>query len=263
MAKNQPASHKKIWTSLGLVVFLLVVLAASWLAYIFAASPNAIRNPYLQHYHFRLQILVNGKLVDFGSAKFQTPESNASCDVALPATPIHFHDNKNQIVHVHWDSITGGLFLKDYGWNYIGGIDGALGYRFDDLLHIKKVPIHGNDLPAVPGGNNFYVYSGGGLNYKQRAFNDFLHQDLEVFFDHPSSLPASKPKTSLLNWFAPTAYAQQVNDTGADLTSPQLEQLNNLIGNAVIFVQKTKPTDAQVKERFNHLEPLSKSVCGS
>jgi hypothetical protein len=260
MAKQKPAPRRKLWASLGLVILLIVVLIGSWLAYTFTASPNVIRNPYLQHYHFRLQILVDGQLQDFGSAKFQVPESNISCDVGLPAAPIHFHDHKNQIVHIHWDGMTGGLLLKDYGWNYIGGNNGVLGYRFDQLPHIKKVPIHGNELPAVPAGDNFYVYSGGENSYKDRNFNDFLNQDFEVFFNHPSNLPASKPKTSLLNWLLPSAYAQEAGST--NLSQPQLEHLNNLIGNAVIFVQKTKPTEAQVRDRFNHLEPLSPSVCG-
>jgi hypothetical protein len=261
MAKNQPASLNKIWVSIGLVILLVLVLAGGWLVNAFASSPNVIREPYLQHYHFRLQVLVDGKLVDFGGPKFQTPESSVSCDVALPPVPIHFHDDKNQIVHVHWDGMTGGLFLKDFGWNYVGGQDGLLGYRFDSLPQIKKVPIHGNELPAVPQGDNFYVYSGDGHSYRERTFNGFLHQDFEVFFNHASNLPASKPKTGFLNWLAPAAYAHEAG--AANLTEPQLQQLNNLIGNAVIFVQKNKPSDAQVKDRFNHLEPLADSVCGS
>jgi hypothetical protein len=261
MAKDRPG-RKKIWFRAGLILLLIIVLIGSWLAYIFAASPNVIRNPYLQHYHFRLQIVVDGQLQDFSGPKYQTPESNVSCDVALPATPIHFHDHKNQIVHVHWDGMTGGLFLKDFGWNYVGGISGALGYRFDGLPHLKKVPIHGNELPAVPAGDNFYLYSGDKNTYRARQFNDFLHQDFEVFFNHPSNLPASKPKTGFLNWLLPTADAHEAA-SAANLSTPELEQLNNLIGNAVIFVQKTKPTDARVKDRFDHLEPLSPSVCGS
>lgn len=241
---------------------MLVLIAGTRLVYIFAASPGVIRNPYLQHYHFRLQILVDGELVNFGSAKFQTPESNVSCDTSLPAVPLHFHDHKNQIVHVHWDGMTGGLLLKDFGWNYIEGPSEVLGYRFDSLPGIKKVRIHGNDLPAVPAGDHFYVYSGNENSYKERSFNDFLHQDFELFFNHPSNLPATKPKLGLLNWLLPTAYAHGVN-VAVSLDEPQLEQLNNLIGNAVIFVQKQKPTDTQIKDRFNHLEPLSQSVCGS
>lgn len=244
---------------LALILVAVVVLALIFIiavsAYFYANSPPVIRNPYFQHYHFRLQIIVDGKPVNFADAKFQTGSSSVSCDAKLPAAPIHFHDNKNQIVHIHWDGMTGGLLLKDYGWNYIGGINGVLGYRFDKLPKLIKVPIHGNALPAVAKGDNFYVYIGDENSYKTKTFNDFLSQDFETFFGHKSDLPSSKP-TSLLDQLIPHAYAE-------GLTTEQLTRLNNLIGNAVIFVQKDTPSAAAVKDRFNHLEPLSDSVCGS
>jgi hypothetical protein len=248
-------SYKKLLSLIVSILALLVIGVVAYVAYLYFASPSVIRNPYLQHYHFRSQIIVDGVAQNFADAKYQTPESNVSCDAALPAEPIHFHDNKNQITHVHWDGMTGGLFLKDYGLNYIGGIDNALGYRFDHLPHLVKVPTHGHLLPTPAAGDNFYVYSGNQTSYRARSFNDFLHQDFETFFGKTSNLKSTKP-TSMLNSIFPKAYAAQ-------LDQEQLTFLNNLIGNVVIFVQKQKPTDAQIKDRFSHLEPLSESVCGS
>ena len=247
--------------SIGVVLLFAVIIGlvgiALFITYAFFSSPNVIRNPYLQHYHFRMQIIADGQAQNFGDASYQTPESNVSCDVALPEAPIHFHDHKDQIVHVHWDGMTGGLLLKDYGWNYIGGISGTLGYRFDHLPEIKRVPIHGQVLPTLASGDKFYIYTGDASSYHQRSFDDFINQDFEKFFGKNSLLPASKPSTGLLNKLFPTAYAHSA-ETGVDLT-----RLNNLIGNVVIFAQKNKPSTAQVQDRFNHLEPLSDSVCGS
>jgi hypothetical protein len=40
-----------------------------------------------------------------------------------------------------------------------------------------------------------------------------------------------------------------------------LAQLNDVVGNVVIFAQKDKPTDQQVKDRFTHLIALPESAC--
>jgi len=240
----------------ALILIGIVLIFIGYFAYLYTITPNSIRNPYLQHYHFRMQLIVDGNPVNLGDNKFQTPDSNVSCDLKLPATPIHLHDHKNQFVHVHWDSMTGGLVLKDYGWNYVGGQNKVLGYRFDKLPHIIKVPIFGNELPTPKNGDNFYVYTGSQQTYRQRNFNDFLKLDLEIFFGHPSLVPSSKPVGVLNNLFSGHAYAAELSDS-------QLTRLNNLIGNVVIFAQKSPPAGNQVKDQFNHLEPLSDSVCGS
>jgi hypothetical protein len=198
-----------------------------------------------------MQIIVDNKPVNFASSQFQTAYSKTSCTADLPTEPIHFHDGKDQIVHIHWDSITGGELLKNYGWNYIGGSDKTLGYRFDRLPKISSVPIHGKVLPEI-NNQSFYIYTGDENGYKVRSFNDFINEDLEKFFNHPSSFPSSKPETGLANFFAPKAYAHG---------DEKLDKLNNLIGNIVIFVGN-KPSDQAIKERFTHLEPLSDSVCG-
>src|SRR5688572_770968 len=95
------------------ILALAVVLALPALAmsYIYAASPEAIRKPKFEHYHFRMQILVNGKAEDFGSSAYQESYSKDQCTVALTEHPIHFHDNKDQFVHIHWDNMTGGLVM--------------------------------------------------------------------------------------------------------------------------------------------------------
>lgn len=51
-------------------------------------------------------------------------------------------------------------------------------------------------------------------------------------------------------------------EAGEESEEQKLTRINNLVGNVVIFAQKDKPTDQQIKDRFNKLEPLSDSTCG-
>ena len=53
-----------------------------------------------------------------------------------------------------------------------------------------------------------------------------------------------------------------VGQSGQETEEEQLTRINNLVGNVVIFVQSDKPTDRQIKDRFNDLEPLTDSSCG-
>lgn len=261
---------KRLTITVGLVLALLLVLL-SYASYIYAASPVVIRDPKLEHYHFRMQILVNGKAKNFNTKSYQTGYAKDQCNADLPEQPIHFHDGKDQFTHIHWEGITGGMVMKYYGWNYIGGLPNALGYRLDKLSDPQKVPIHGNELPAAPKDATFYVYSGDEKSFKARSFDDWKNQDLEKFFGVTSNFPAHKINTgesvNLLNKLFPKAYAHgTANDTdgddGTETEQEKLTRINNLVGNVVIFAQKDKPTDQQVKDRFSNLLPLDDSTCG-
>jgi hypothetical protein len=254
---SKPNRFRRSVLVLLLLIGLGLVALISFLIYIYSTSPDIIRRPSQEHYHFRMQIIVDGRPENFALPKYQEGYSHDNCNVALTTLPIHFHDSKNQIVHIHWEGMTGGMVLKYYGWNYIGGQKGALGYRFDKLPQLIKAPIHGYVLPEAPTGDHFYIYQGDSQSYKERSWNDFLNKDLERFFGKTSTFPAHHFRSSALNSLFPKVYAQE-----ADSQDHQLTQLNNLIGNVVIFAQPNKPSDAQVKDRFNHLEPLSASVCG-
>jgi hypothetical protein len=240
-------SGQSIWLLRGLVAVLAVVTLAVSAAY--ALSPEAIRHPKTTHYHFRLQIINDGKEVNFGSSAFQTEFNKDICSAKITKEPVHFHDGLGQFVHIHWAGMTGGLVLKQYGWNLIGGVPGALGYRFDQLPQIQPVNIHGRALPQPPAGAHYYIYTGDDSGYRERSWNDFLHQNLEDFFGKHVSA-----RTNLLDWFVPVASAHGDDE--------KLTELNHVLGSAVIFIQKDKPTDAQVKERFQHLVPLPQSACG-
>lgn len=227
---------RRIWLFIGIALSLLAV----WLGSVFATSPEAIRYPKFEHYHFRMQVIVGGKAENFGENIYQTEENATSCDVELTDTPIHFHDNKDQFVHIHWDDMTGGLVLKNYGWNFIGGSDAVLGYRFDNLTKIKSIPIHSDSLPNTSRGANYYVYAGDETGFVERSFDEFKSQDLETFFG----------KSNLNMPVMP------------EMSKDDLKRINNLIGNVVIYVQKDRPSHEQVRERFEKFAPLSDSTCG-
>lgn len=258
-----------------IVITLVAVMVGlgSYVSYVYAASPDVIRNPKLEHYHFRMQVLVDGKAEDFSTKAYQTGYVKDQCNANLPEQPIHFHDNKDQFTHIHWEGMTGGMVMKYYGWNYIGGLDNALGYKLNDLSDIQKVTTHGNYLPTVPNSTSFYVYTGDENDYQERSFDDWKSQDLEKFFNKTSNLPAhelnKQEPVSVLDQLFPKAYAHGTADDadGDDGMSSETEQekltrINNLIGNVVIFAQKDKPTDQQIKDRFANLAPLTDSTCG-
>ena len=255
-----------------IILTLVIGFVGSYGGYLYASSPAVIRRPKLEHYHFRMQILVDGKAENFAEDKYQQDYAKDQCNANLPEQPIHFHDKKDQFTHIHWEGMTGGMVMKYYGWNYIGGINKALGYKLDDLGDIQKVNTHGNFLPAVPADSKFYIYTGDEKAYEEKSFDDWVKQDLEQFFGTISNFPAhetNKRQTSLRDYLIPKVSAHGTEDHSTtpatdetETEEQKLTRINNLIGNVVIFVQQDKPTDEQIKERFNKLEPLSDSTCG-
>jgi hypothetical protein len=249
-AANTPATDRVTvilrWV-VGLIL-LAIVLAGSWYGFAYLSTPPALRNPTATHFHFRMQIINGGQAVNFADDKFQTAFNSDICSAALTQQPVHFHDKLDQFVHIHWNNLTGGIVLKNYGWNFIGGPNGTLGYRFDKLPQLIKVPIHGHDLPARESDANYYIYTGDSTSYHQRNWNDFLTMDLAKFF-------TGSMNVGLLDRIIPAAQADSVSEE-------KLTMLNHVAGSVVIFVQKDAPTNVQVKDRFNHLVPLPLSACG-
>jgi hypothetical protein len=229
------------------IILGVLVVGLAWLAYAYLSTPRSIRQPQSTHYHFRMQIINDSHPINFAAAPYQTPFNKDNCSAAITKEPFHFHDNKDQFAHMHWDHLTGGLLLKYYGWNFVGGADDTLGYRFDQLPRLQRIAIHGAALPTLPHGLHYYVYTGDEAGYQERKWDDFLHQDLRDFF-------AQRKAAGLLNRFVPAASAHGDDE--------ELTRLNDVLGNVVIFAQSAKPTGRQVKARFEHLVPLPESSCG-
>ncbi len=264
--------HMPILNLIGGSILVLLLITGLVVGYVYYASPQVIRNPKLEHYHFRMQIVVDGQKENFSEDKYQQDYAKDQCNANLPEQPIHFHDRKDQFTHIHWEGMTGGMVLKYYGWNYIGGLSNTLGYKLNPLNDIQKVNTHGNFLPSLPEASKLYVFTGDENGFKERNIKDFLKQDLEQFFGVTSNSPShelnQQSKTDSLNMLLPKALAHGGSDDGADgepgeeSKQEKLTRINNLIGNVVIFAQSNKPTDEQVRERINSLEPLTESTCG-
>ena len=265
-----------------LFILILIAIPSSYYFYLVSVSKPNITNPLPDHYHFRIQIFVDGKAVNFATEKFQTPYSSGLCKNGLTNEPIHFHDNQDQLAHIHWTAITGGQFLKYYGWNYIGGEADSLGYKINNFWKVQpdvtRVPIHGNVLPSVSKDETLWIYSGDSSSFVERSWNDWVMKDINDFFGKKSVLRTEREKTTLLN--LQKAYAHNGEDdgdgdpnatrstnpidptTGKPFTDLELNEINELVGNVVIFAQSQKPTFDQVKVKFNNLVPLKASVCG-
>lgn len=248
-SQTETGTVTKILGLAALTVVMTGVLIVAWYGRKFIVTPPSLRKPIGAHYHFRLQIINEGQPINFANDNFQTPYDKFSCSVALPEEPIHFHDAVDQIVHIHWQGITGGILLKQYGWNYLGGNDAILGYRFDGGWKPKPIKIKGNILPAITNEVNYYLYTGDQNYHELKNWSDFLVQDLEVFFKNSLSTNSTE------NAATPTNTTNHNSET--DHTA-----IHQVVGNAVLFVQKEQPTEEQVQKYFNNLVPLPESTCG-
>lgn len=259
--------NKKVAAYVFVTVAAVMVLVGGVYGYLYASIPEHIRKPTFQHYHFRSQILVDGKTVDFSKDEFQGETGTATtCNAAVGGVPMDFHDKMDQLAHVHWNGMTGGEFLKYFGWNFIGGSDELLGRRYDAGVMPQSVKIYGKLLPSLPDKANLFVYVGDKNSYQQKSWNDFLNQNLETFFGKKSNIGHSDEVSSntVLDWLFPKAYAHgEVMDEHPSIKSEEeLTRINNVIGNVVIFTQEEEPTKEQVKARFDNLVPLHDSTCG-
>lgn len=259
---------KSPWAFITYATLSLLLFVGGLYGYLYVSTPGNIRHPSFDHYHFRTQIVVNGKPVDFSRQKFQEDisKNSTSCSIELNGTPIDFHDNEDQMTHIHWGGITGGQFLKYYGWDLIGGSDGSLGRRYDQgMMRMHAVNIKGNVLPEIPKDTNFYVYTGDEDSYEQKSWDDFLSKDLEAFFGRQSRVGGNESSFNIFDLFNQKAYAHGAVDDGHEESvadQATLERVSNLIGNVVIFVQKSEPSSEQVQARFSDLVPLHGSSCG-
>jgi hypothetical protein len=227
---------------LAAIIIFIFVLGLGGYASAYILSPSIMRHPSHAHFHFRMILLNNGQAVNFGNAAFQTDFNHDICSAALTKEPIHFHDNADQYGHIHWDGITGGLLLKNFGWNFIGGFPDALGYRFDQGIIPKQVPIHGHALPQRATNTRYFIYTGTASSHAERKWSDFIDQPLATFVH---GTPVIDP-------------AEDSQLMALDMTKASM---NDVDGNIVIFAQGSQPSDAAVTTEFSKLKPLPDSPC--
>jgi hypothetical protein len=263
----------------GLFLAIIIFLSASFYLTTKVLSSDNINYPVVDHVHFRMQYIYHGGAENFADSRYQQPYEKNQCTGGITDSPIHFHDNVDQIVHVHWKNITGGQVLKYYGLNQIGGVDNLLGYRWDKIKQNYKltaVNIHGKILPQPTAEDKLYIYTGEKGTFTKRSVEDWSKQTLEEFFNKKSQLSAkvnmfgsipAQAQSLLSNGEVKQALDSNLNSDNLteNQTQPsedELEQINNLLGNVVIFVQPDEPSEVEVANRFDKLQPLSLSTCG-
>jgi hypothetical protein len=286
--------NKQKIIKISIAFFLIFLLIAG--SILFSLSPNNISFPKADHFHFRMQLIIDGKAEDFSLDKYQISYIKGQCGTPLTEEPIHFHDFRDQVVHLHWQNITGGQVLKNYGLNLIGGPNNLMGFRFDRWNKWQPIiPIwyFRSAIPEVKSDAKYWIYTGdklenGQVEYRKRDMEAFLWADLENFFGRESEIKKQKriaeqeeKKLNFFNPFSPikaqahaghsehddTAKAAENNQQSTDSNKAkpnkeELEKINNLLGNVVIFVQDNEPSKEQVEVRFKKLVDLDNSTCG-
>jgi hypothetical protein len=295
---------KKILISRGFIVLISIFLfiIVPILLAVFVFNPSVIRSPKVAHHHFRMQLYIDDAYVNFSESQFQESYDLGQCDGSLTNTPIHFHDKKDQFVHIHWKNITGGQVLKYYGLNRIDIIDDYMGITFKDGWNKPQLlKIHGKAIPQTS--KNLYVYQVKDGEAILREKDDFLFDDLESFFGVKSSLTEAQEEEEN-SFFEIRGLAhreggdkieveiksEQTTQTEAKITSiidsegnttiiedsqnpdqssvsiqktqEELKKLNDVIGDVIVFVQDSEPTKGQVESKLDDFVTLESSTCG-
>lgn len=234
-----------------------------------APSTKNIQEPQLAHHHLRMQMIVDGEFQHFNTGEYQQDYAKDGCSGDITESPIHFHDNDGQMLHIHWADITGGQVLKYYGLNYIKGDDDKLGVRKDEDGNKVDVPIRGNLLPEPNKDSKVWVYISDDSNedgYVKYDTNKFLKTDFEEIYGIESTAYAHSVDIHDENMNDDTSMEGE-DDTSPyseepEFTQDQLSQLNNVLGDLVIFIQNEEPSNDKITNRFNDFEQLGKSICG-
>lgn len=242
---------KKIITAITLV-FMAVAMTVTLT--MLPVSTTNISSPEKTHEHFRLQVAIDGEFEDFTTPEYQEQYEKGICSGLLTETPIHLHDDNGQMVHLHWDGVTGGQLLKYYGLNYIKGGQELLGTRTDDTGAKVDVPIRGEILPKPSEGSRMWVYvndSSDDLGYVEYDNNGFLKTDIEKVLTGYSEEQSASVNDDTIS-----------TDTNNEYTQKELSIINNVLGDIVVYVQQSEPTQEELTEAFKNFSQLEESVCG-
>jgi len=290
-ATKRPNFFQTFWRFKKIRIFIYILLAfiliftSSFYLITRVFSTPAINYPKTTHFHFRQSITLNGKEINFSEDKFQVPVTGVGCDIKLAEEPIHFHDKNGQFVHVHWEGITGGQVLKNYGINYIGGLDDSLGFRLDNGHFLQNLKVHGQFFNKNEYSNkNLYIYVGKSDDFSKKEKNDFLHKPLSEFFgkgatttsffnsiqvnaddgSHSTPSPAGEKVLEARQKDSQKYQGKTDEEVKKELgiDDKNLKELNNVLGDLVIFIEDKEPTNEQIKAKFNSLQPLPVSICG-
>lgn len=288
-SKFKKINNRFVLVSLAtLLSFCLLSVFLFYSLLVYGATPENIRNPEFEHLHFRMQLFIDGKYVDFSQPEFQEEYVKGTCTTDLTETPIHFHDGVDQLVHIHWKGITGGQVLKYYGLNYVGGFNDTLGYANtpDSGFWPKRIAIKDKLLNKPSAGKKAHIYVVEDYESKKlvkKSLDKFLNKSIEEFFGKTSTIQSNN-SNKLTNPFAIKANAhitdtphdhdengQPVDDKKTETTSnsdkkalsqEELKEVNNLVGDVLIYFQNDVPTNEELGSQMEEFKDLQPSVCG-
>ena len=188
--QNLEYNYKYMLISQKLFVRTSIATASvcfSLIGFAFWITPSNFQAPKLDHSHIRMAYIFQGQAENFATPRYQLDYIKDVCGGGLSESPIHFHDNRDNLVHLHWQKVSGGQLLKFYGLNLIGGLDSYMGLKIDDILKAKftPIPIHSVSLPKAKI-ENLFVYIKKDDQLIKKNTKDFLEQDLETFFGQNS-----------------------------------------------------------------------------
>lgn len=178
-------------TGFILLLATIVVIVVLFLS----VSDNNITFPKTTHTHAMIKFYNNGSIYKTNLFNAMSPSDQTLCSGLITSEPIHFHDNVEDIIHLHWDNITGGQVLKYLGANYIGGFNNLMGIRLDRLNKYKITPIYTKDKALKPYPESLvkiYIKKVSSTNYEKVSLSDFIKLEL-------SSLDPSYKPTAINN----------------------------------------------------------------
>jgi hypothetical protein len=208
---------KNLSNKLTGLFILLITISILIPTFLMVSKPN-ITYPKTIHTHFMIKLYNNGSIYKTNSLKAMSPSDQTLCSGLITSEPMHFHDNVEDMVHLHWQGITGGQFLKYLGANYIGGFDSILGIRLDKLKELKIIPIRTTDKMIKPYPDSLikiYIKRVNSEDYENMSLHDFLKLQLSELDPvyKASSNNTKEPHISILDYFnIESAYAH--NDEG-------------------------------------------------
>jgi hypothetical protein len=239
-----------------------IVLAAYFIFNAVISRPH-LNNPVPTFYQLRMQLVIDNNMVNFSENSFQVSSNDETCSETITKEPFYVAKNKSQLIKVRWEGLTGGEIIKYFGLNYIGGFDDILGFRFDAFPAVSKINTHGKNLNIPKKEDNMYIYKGNRLDYTKVTTQDFLYKDLELILKK-SKIRQKHDENKVNRWFDNIFVSAEGNNEISlqpQYTDGQLNEINDLIGNIVVFIQDQEPTSDQVADRFANLEPLDANAC--
>jgi hypothetical protein len=269
--KREPAKHKK--TALGdlwkfkrfkwVVLFLTLIPIVATVGLIslttFVSRPH-FNNPYYTNYHLRLQLVYNGQLTTFAFENTQEANEFKVCDLNLITKPIYQNAFNSQLFKVSWEGVTGGEILKYYGLNLVGGSNEVLGYRFNDAFVPQKLlTLKTLDIKPTKQHKTF-VYKNRQDGFIKLDPLDFLYKDIELVVKK-SNIRLLREQSQPNNFFGVKAFAQDEKPVVQQQEFESKLSLDyDLIGNVVVFIGDSEPTEEKIIDRFNNFIPLSPKI---